>query len=308
VPVPDFQSLMLPVLQEVIAGPIPSKDLRARIAQQLRLTEQDLAELLPSGRQTTFTNRVAWANVFLQRAGLIRIVRRGVYEATEAGKVVASQAPARIDNAFLQQFPSFVEWRQRSESTRADGTGDQPLPPPVNTTPTNPEEQLERSYKELTAAVEAELLERLQATTPSHFENLIIDLLVAMNYGGGRSEMAKALGRSGDDGVDGVVREDKLGLDVVYMQAKRYAPDNIVGVGAVRDFVGALEGHRATKGVFVTTSRFARSAPEYIERVSKRVALIDGPELARLMVEHGVGVRVKTTYVIKEVADDDLVE
>ncbi len=307
-PVPDFQSLMLPVLQEVIAGPIPSKDLRARIAQQLRLTEQDLAELLPSGRQTTFTNRVAWANVFLQRAGLIRIVRRGVYEATEAGKVVASQAPARIDNAFLQQFPSFVEWRQRSESTRADGTGDQPLPPPVNTTPTNPEEQLERSYKELTAAVEAELLERLQATTPSHFENLIIDLLVAMNYGGGRSEMAKALGRSGDDGVDGVVREDKLGLDVVYMQAKRYAPDNIVGVGAVRDFVGALEGHRATKGVFVTTSRFARSAPEYIERVSKRVALIDGPELARLMVEHGVGVRVKTTYVIKEVADDDLVE
>jgi restriction system protein len=163
---------------------------------------------------------------------------------------------------------------------------------------------MDRSYRELNATVEADLLERLQGVAPSQFERMMVDLLVAMNYGGGRAEMARALGRAGDNGVDGVVREDKLGLDVVYIQAKRYANGNTVGAGEVRDFVGALEGHRATKGVFVTTSRFARTAVDYVERVSKRVALIDGPELARLMVEHGVGVRATVTYTLKELDEE----
>jgi restriction system protein len=168
----------------------------------------------------------------------------------------------------------------------------------------NPEERLEDSYNDLTAAVEAEMLERLLAVTPTQFEQIIVDLLVAMDYGGGRAEMANALGRTGDGGVDGVVREDRLGLDVVYMQAKRYAPGNTVQIAEVREFIGSIDNKKATKGVFVTTSKFVKSAYEEVKGGSKRVALIDGSELARLMVEHGVGVRSKSTYVVKEIDED----
>lgn len=307
--VPDFQSLMLPFLEAVATGPISAPEVRERLAGKLGLSESDLAELLPSGRQTTFANRCAWANVFLQRAGLVRVVRRGVYEVTPAGTAVLKQCPPRIDMKFLEKFPSYSEWRKRSAVTsEADGPSkgsDKDLPPTVST---NPEEQIDRSHKELTAAVEADLLDRIRAVSPSQFEQIIIDLLVAMGYGGGRAEMAKAVGRSGDNGVDGVVREDKLGLDVVYMQAKRYASTNPVGVGEVRDFIGALEGHRATKGVFVTTSTFPKSAREYVERLSKRVVLIDGEELSELMLAYKVGVRVRALYEVKELDDDYFAE
>lgn len=304
--VPDFQSLMLPVLKAVgESGPISAPDVRARVAEQLGLAASDLAELLPSGRQSTFSNRIAWANIFMQRAGLIKVVRRGIYELTAEGASVLGNNPSRIDMKFLESFPSYVEWRKRSlrpEDEDVGGSG--PVDGPQITVSTNPEEQIEQSHKELTATVEADLLDRLRAVTPAQFEQIIVDLLVAMGYGGGRSEMAKAVGRSGDNGVDGVVREDKLGLDVVYMQAKRYSPTNPVGAGEVRDFIGALEGHRASKGVFVTTSTFPQSAHDYVARVSKRVVLIEGEELAALMVAHGVGVRVKTVYEVKELDDD----
>lgn len=304
-PVPDYQSLMLPVLKAVAERQISSADLRDQVASELQLSEADLAELLPSGRQTIFANRVAWANVYLQKAGLIRIVSRGVYEITDAGQAALKQKPAAITNKFLEQFPAYREWQERSAAEQGEGA-------PQNAggaeatgiTSTNPEEQIDRSHRELLAAVEADVLARLQAVSPTQFESVIVDLLVAMGYGGGRPEMAKALGRSGDNGVDGVVREDKLGLDVVYMQAKRYDPSHNVGPGEVRDFVGALEGHRATKGVFVTTSGFAKSALQYVERVSKRVVLIDGQELARLMVQHGVGVRIRARYEISEIDEE----
>ena len=304
--VPDFQSLMLPVLKAVgESGPVSAPDVRARVAEQLGLTASDLAELLPSGRQSTFANRIAWANMFMQRAGLIKVVRRGIYELTAEGASVLGNRPSRIDMKFLESFPSYVEWRKRSlRSDDEDVGGSGPTDGPGETISTNPEEQIEQSHKELTATVEADLLDRLRAVTPAQFEQIIVDLLVAMGYGGGRSEMAKAVGRSGDNGVDGVVREDKLGLDVVYMQAKRYSPTNPVGAGEVRDFIGALEGHRASKGVFVTTSTFPQSAHDYVARVSKRVVLIEGDELATLMVAHGVGVRVKTVYEVKELDDD----
>jgi restriction system protein len=304
--VPDFQSLMLPVLKAVgESGPISASDVRARVAEQLGLTASDLAELLPSGRQSTFANRIAWANIFMQRAGLIRVVRRGIYELTAEGASVLGNRPTRIDMKYLESFPSYVDWRKRSlQSDDEDVSVSGPAHGAQETVSTNPEEQIEQSHKELTATVEADLLDRLRAVTPAQFEQIIVDLLVAMGYGGGRSEMAKAVGRSGDNGVDGVVREDKLGLDVVYMQAKRYSPTNPVGAGEVRDFIGALEGHRASKGVFVTTSTFPQSAHDYVARVSKRVVLIEGEELAALMVAHGVGVRVKTVYEVKELDDD----
>ncbi len=304
--VPDFQSLMLPVLKAVgESGPISAPDVRARVAEQLRLAASDLAELLPSGRQSTFANRIAWANIFMRRAGLISVVRRGIYELTAEGASVLGNRPSRIDMKYLESFPSYVNWRKRSLRSDDEDVGiSGPADGAQETISTNPEEQIEQSHKELTATVEADLLDRLRAVTPAQFEQIIVDLLVAMGYGGGRSEMAKAVGRSGDNGVDGVVREDKLGLDVVYMQAKRYSPTNPVGAGEVRDFIGALEGHRASKGVFVTTSTFPQSAHDYVARVSKRVVLIEGEELAALMVAHGVGVRVKTIYEVKELDDD----
>jgi restriction system protein len=232
-----------------------------------------------------------------------------VYELTPTGRTVLEKNLPRIDMKFLEQFATYAEWRRRAATPKGSSLGGEELDAANSvTSPTNPEEQIERSHKELTDAVEADLLDRVRELPPSQFEQVIVDLLVAMGYGGGRSEMAKAIGRSGDNGVDGIVREDKLGLDVVYMQAKRYAENVTVGTSEVRDFVGALEGHRATKGVFVTTSHFPKSAVEYVGRVSKRVVLIDGEELAALMVTHGVGVRVKSRYEVKEIDSDYFVE
>ena len=301
--VPDFQALMLPVLQVVAeSDSIAAPDLRAKVASRLALSEAELDERLPSGRHTVFGNRVAWANVYLQRAGLIKVVRRGVYAITEAGRGVLERNVSSLKTDDLEEFPGYNEWRKRAARPEDDEGGGQIRPP--STSVTDPEEQIERSHRELTTAVEAELLDRLRTVAPSQFEQIIIDLLVAMGYGGGRAEMAKAVGRSGDNGVDGVIREDRLGLDVVYMQAKRYAAGNPVGASDVRDFVGALDMHRASKGIFVTTSTFPKSAYELVTRASKRVVLVDGEELARLMVAHGVGVRVKTRYDISELDDD----
>lgn len=303
--VPDFQSLMLPVLQIVSeAGPIAAPDLRARVAERLSLSDDDLAERSSSGHHTIFGNRVAWANVYLQRAGLIKVVRRGVYAISDTGTAVLERKVNSIDLEYLEEFAGYAEWRKRAaRPEEIESAASAQATTPV-TPATNPEEQIEKSHRELTTVVEAELLDRLRATTPAQFEQIIIDLLVAMGYGGGRAEMGKAIGRSGDNGVDGVIREDKLGLDVVFIQAKRYAADNTVGASEVRDFVGSLDMHRAAKGIFVTTSTFPKSAYDVVMRASKRVVLIDGEELAHLMVAHGVGVRVKTRYEINELDDD----
>lgn len=282
---------------------IAASELRKHVAESAKLTEEDLAEMLPSGRQTRFSNRVAWANVHLQRAGLIKLIQRGVYEATEAGRVLLSQTPNQINLKLLDTFPAYAEWREQN-SAGSEGAASGVATASSSTESITPEEQIDRSYRELRGAVEAGLLARLRGLDPMQFEQVVIDLLVAMGYGGGREEMAKAFKRSADNGVDGVVREDKLGLDIVYMQAKRYAADNVVDVSAVRDFAGSLDYHRATKGVFVTTSRFTGKATEYVERISKRVVLIDGAELARHMVDHRVGVRVKDSYEVFELDED----
>ena len=239
----------------------------------------------------------------LAESRFITIVRRGVYAISDAGTAVLARKVASIDLGYLEEFAGYAEWRKRAArpgEIEAAGPAQTPIP---MTPPTNPEEQIERSHRELTTAVEAELLDRLRHPLRP-VEQIIIDLVVAMGYGGGRAEMAKAIGRSGDNGVDGVIREDKLGLDVVFIQAKRYAAGNTVGANEVRDFVGSLDMHRAAKGIFVTTSTFPKSAYDVVMRASKRVVLIDGEELAQLMVAHGVGVRVKTRYEINELDDD----
>jgi restriction system protein len=304
-PVPDFQSLMLPVLRATAEGQISAIELRDRVASGIGLTESELAERLPKGGQSVFANRVAWANMYLQRAGLIEKIGRGFYKITDDGGQALAETPERIDLRFLNRYPSYLEWRRnRPEPTIG---APQEIGSSLDTTQT-PEEQMEGSYASLSAALEAELLDRIRAQSPAFFEKVIINLLTAMGYGGGRAEMGQAIGRAGDGGIDGMIKEDALGLDIVYVQAKRYADGNTVGRSEVQGFAGSLDGVGATKGIFFTTSTFSQGARDYVGRISKRIVLIDGAELSALMVRNGVGVRTRTTYEIKGVDEDYFTE
>lgn len=273
-PVPDFQSLMLPVLMATAEGEISASELRDRVAQSVKLSQEDLKEMLPSGRQTTFGNRTAWANVFLQRAGLIEKTSRGVYRATPIGLQVLAERPSKIDMKFLERFQSYVEWRQRSA---AGGFGKPLVADPGSPTTevsTTPEEQMGRSYQILTGALEADLLDRMREMSPNSFEELVIDLLSKLGYGGGQPERGKAIGGPGDGGIDGVINEDALGLDRVYVQAKRYGAGNAVGRPEVQAFSGSLDGVSATKGIFITTGSISPAAREYAARIAKRIILM----------------------------------
>jgi restriction system protein len=263
--VPDFQSLMIPVLMATADGEISASDLRDRVAESVKLSEEDLKEMLPSGRQTTFGNRTAWANVFLQRAGLIEKTGRGVYRATPTGLQVLAERPLKIDMKFLERFPSYVEWRQRSA---AGGFGKPVVTDsgsPIAEASATPEEQIGRSYQILTGALEVELLDRMREMSPTSFEGLVIDLLSKLGYGGGQPKRGKAIGGPGDAGVDGVINEDALGLDRVYVQAKRYGAGNAVGRPEVQAFSGSLDGVSATKGILITTGSISPLARVCIE-------------------------------------------
>jgi restriction system protein len=294
------------VLRTVADGDISSSELRERGAADQHLSADDPAEMLPSGRQTTFANRVAWANVFLQRAGLLDKVSRGVYRITDEGRRVLAEAPERVDVHFLERYPAYIEWRQRSAAGAASERG--PTTAAETVAARTSEEQIDASFKSLGAALQDDLVERMREMSPGFFERLIIDLLIAMGYGGGRAEMGQAIGRAGDGGIDGIIKEDALGLDIVYVQAKRYGAQNTVGRSEVQSFAASLDGVGATKGIFVTTSSFSQGAREFVERIAKRIVLVDGAELSRLMTQHGVGVRTRTTYEIKKVDEDYFTE
>ena len=297
--VPDYQTLMLPLLQHAAekGGETHIGALVDEIANEMKLTTEDMAALIPSGGQTLILNRLHWAKSYMQRAGVIESTRHGYFRVTPRGVELLSEGLARIDNSILSRFSEFVEWRRRSatSSPRESATG---RSVEVELEESSPEDQISAGYRKIQEALAADLIDRVRSAPPVFFERLIVDLLVAMGYGGGRAEAGKALGRSGDGGVDGVINEDALGLDVVYVQAKRYAAGNSVPVSAVRDFIGSLEGFRASKGVFVTTSSFPSSAIEFAQKVSKRVVLIDGNDLARFMIKYKIGVRSKDTYEI----------
>ncbi len=292
---------MLPALQLLgqrheeisIAG------LEDEVVKALRISSEERARMLPSGNQTILTNRLNWARSYLSKAGLIELPRRGYCRATDRGRDLLAEGLGEIDVGVLERYPEFTTWRTQQKTEQ--------LIEPAQARE-SPEEVIASSYEMLNSELAREIVERVHSFSPAFFERLIIDLLVRMGYGGGRQEMGRALGRVGDGGVDGVIKEDALGLDVVYVQAKRLDPDKGVPVREVRDFLGGLEGHRATKGVFVTTSYFPSTAYDFITRVSKRVVLIDGPELANLMIRHRVGVRVKDTYEVKKIDEDYFVE
>lgn len=293
--IPDFQSLMLPVLKASAAGEVKISDVVTKLGIELGMSEAELSELLPSGKQTTFANRVNWAKSYLGKAGLITLTKRAHFEVSERGMNVLASPPTAINVKFLEAFPEFKKFKE--------GNGQTPLTPQpesVSLRDLTPDEIIRSAYGELHQSLASDLLAKILAAPPDFFERLVVQLLVAMGYGGSAVEAGRALGKSGDGGVDGVIDQDALGLDRIYVQAKRYA-DAKVSSGEIRDFFGSLDRFKATKGLFVTTSSFSPSAKETAELLSKRIVLIDGPQLTRLMIRYDIGCRVEEVIQIKKV-------
>lgn len=302
--IPDFQTLMLPVLRAASAGEVHGADVISQLADEFNLTPDERAELLSSGRQTRFANRVHWARTYLAKAGLIQPTRRGHFRATERGRSVLAQPPTRIDMRFLARFPEYQAFRGDRRSNGAVPGEHAPAAPVQPDEGRTPDELMREARDQLEAELGAELLSRILAAPSEFFERLVVQLLTAMGYGGSITDAGRALGRSGDGGVDGVIDEDALGLDRIYVQAKRYAAGNSVGPGEIRDFFGALDQFKAGKGLFVTTSSFTQSATRTAEGLSKRIVLVDGAQLTRLMIRYGVGCRVEETLTIKKVDEE----
>mgnify|MGYP000271244268 CR=1 FL=1 len=300
-PIPDYQSLMLPLLKHLEDGKEYSmRDLIDQLAQEFSLTDTDRRELLPSGQQPVFDNRVGWAKTYLKKAGLLESPRRGRVRITQRGLDVLEQKPERITSEFLKQFEEFQAFIAQSNTTTA--TNDAVLPDDT----ASPEELLERAYGTLKQNLLAELLEQVKTASPAFFERLVVELLVRMGYGGSSQEAARAIGRSGDEGIDGIIKEDRLGFDVVYVQAKRWGQP--VSRPEVQKFAGALQGQRARKGVFLTTSTFTKEAREYVEKIDSKIVLIDGERLAELMFEYNVGVSIVNSYPVKRIDNDFFLE
>ena len=300
--IPDSQSLLLPALQALAGGAeTPISEIRRRIAKAKGLTTQDVQELLPNSRHPVFANRVSWMMLHLGRAGLVEKIRRGVWQVTAEGERLLAETPIRIDRETLRSYPAYVAWR--TGKTTPSGNSDTESILPEDSIGT-PEEALHLAVEQLRSALEADVLGRVCKVTPAFFERVIVDLLLAMGYGGGNPTMGRVTGKSGDGGIDGTIKEDALGLDEIYVQAKRYADGKTVGESDLRNFAGALDAAGTTKGVFVTTAGFTRAAEEYVARSPKRIVLIDGEELAGLMVKYNIGVRVRFYGEIKWIDED----
>jgi restriction system protein len=289
---------MLPFLAAMSDGAVHrATDVGKRLSSGFSMNDAEMTKRIPSGQSTIFENRVGWARTYLKKAGLIEPVRRGQYRITSRGLDVLKSKPSKIDVAFLKQFQEFVEFvspKQDGQTTGIEATEAQESETPL--------EILESAYQRLRREVADELLQTVRSATPAFFEHLVVGLLVAMGYGGSLKDAGQAVGRTGDDGVDGIIKEDRLGLDAVYIQAKRWTAS--VGRPEVQAFAGSLEGHRARKGVFITTSQFSKDADEYVKRIEKRIVLINGQQLAQLMMDYGIGVSDVATYTVKKLDHD----
>jgi restriction system protein len=305
-PIPEFNEIKAPALQ-LFADGVPHKlsEVFERLADHFNLSEQERNELLPSGVQRRWHNRANWACYDLYRAGLLDRPKKGLYVITDTGKEVAAQKPALIDREFLMQFPTFVQFTQASkskETVRGAEQSTQEVPDFAGESKT-PDELISSAYQTLNEALKKEILDLVKKMDPYKFERLVLDLLLAMGYGGSREEAAKVTKASGDEGIDGVINEDKLGLDVIYLQAKCWK-ETTVGRKEIQSFVGALAGQQAHKGVFITTSDFADTAIEYARKVSQKVILIGGDKLADLMIQYDIGVALSHSYEVKHVDSD----
>ena len=296
--VPTYEHVMLPLLISAKTGSIHRvTDALPFVADYFKLTQPAREETLPDGRNR-LRHRLEWARTYLKKAGLLEYPMRGTFQITSRGLEVLAKNPGSIDSKFLNQFPEFREFKHPEKTEDATEETATEIPTSID-----PEESLENSYLNLRREVEEELLEKIKIATPDFFEDLVIDLLVTMGYGGSRKNAGRAIGKAGDGGIDGIIDEDSLGLDVIYIQAKRWT-DTSVGRPEIQKFVGALQGHRAKKGVFITTSVFSKDAHDYVKLIDNKVVLIDGRQLTRLMFDHNVGVSEKKIYLVKKVDSD----
>jgi restriction system protein len=292
--VPDYQSIMLPLLK--FASDKKEHSLRETVeelAKEFSLTETERNQLLPSGQQTIFHNRVGWARTYMKKAGLLESPRRAYFTITKRGMEALASNPKRIDGRFLQQYPEFVEFKslRHDKSEEAESMQDE-----------TPEELLENAFVSLRQNLAGDLLQQVKSSPPHLFEKIVVQLLVAMGYGGSLQDAGKAVGKSGDEGIDGIIKEDRLGLDIIYIQAKRW--ENTVGRPDIQKFAGALQGQRAKKGIFITTSDFSKEAQDFVAKIDSKIVLIDGQQLTQFMIDHNIGVAPVVNYEVKKIDSD----
>ncbi|MBJ7595914.1 MAG: restriction endonuclease [Candidatus Dormibacteraeota bacterium] len=293
---------MVPLLRAVADGETHrTSELLPRLADEFGLSEEERSTLVPSGRATVLYSRVQWARTYMYQAGLLTSPKRGYIRLSDEGRQVISTNPKRIDLAFLRKYPAFVDFESRTKAPPVPGAIalDGSSGPTIGGTAETPDETLERTWRELRTQVAVEVLEKVRSASPRFFEELVVRLLVAMGYGGSYADAASVVGKSGDEGIDGIIKEDRLGLDALYVQAKRW--QSVVGRPVIQAFAGSLEGARARKGVMITTSSFTPDAKSYVNQIEKRIVLIDGPTLAELMIEHCVGIATDRTYVVPRI-------
>ncbi len=298
--IPNYQVLMLPLLKAVKdQKEYKLNDIVDILANEFKLSEEERKELLPSGQSFLFGNRVGWARTYLKKAGLLDSPKRGYLIITQRGLDVLKQNPKEVNVALLQQFSEFLEFQS---SKRDDNITENTIVQSESIQ--TPEEILENSYQDIRKSLAQELLDKITKLSPTFFERLVVELLVKMGYGGSMKDAGKALGKSGDEGIDGTIKEDKLGLDIIYIQAKRWQPGNVVGRPEIHKFVGALAGQDAKKGIFITTSTFTKDALEFVPRNETKIVLIDGYLLAQLMIDYNLGVATQQVYEIKKIDSD----
>jgi restriction system protein len=297
-PIPDFQTVMRPLLAAHEDGKEHiNRDLVSELADQFELTEDERREMLPSGGARLFDNRVGWAKTHISQAGFLESPRRAVSIISDRGRAVLEDHPDRVDLRVLGTFDDYKEFRNRRKTPEEQAEADEDTPDTQT-----PEESLENAYQKVRRQIEAELLTLVMDNPPEFLERVVVDLVVRMGYGGSRKDAGEALGRSGDEGIDGIIKEDPLGLDIIYLQAKRW--EGTVGRPEIQKFAGALQGQRARKGIFITTSAFSSDALNYVSMIDSKIILIDGVRLAKLMFDHGIGVSSASTYEVKRIDSD----
>lgn len=301
--IPDFQRIMLPLLKFIADGQEhTNREAIDALAKEFVLTEEEQKQLLPSGQQCVFDNRVAWARAHMKMAGLVENTKRGIFQITKRGTQLLEKSPSEINLRILRDFPEYIDARDRNQVKQ---TGENSANTDEQESKT-PAERLEEAYETLRKNLASEILSQLKASSPNFFEKVVVEVLVKMGYGGSRKDAGQAIGRSGDEGIDGIIKEDRLGLDIIYIQAKRW--ENTVTRPEIQKFAGALQGKRARKGIFITTSDFSQNSHEYVSAIESKIILIDGQQLSQLMIDFGVGVATDAIYELKRLYSDYFTE
>ncbi len=297
--IPDFQTVMLPLLKHLADGKeYPNREVLDALANEFGLTDEERKKLLPSGQDYVFRNRVAWARTHMKAAGLINNPKRGIFVITKAGRDLLATKPEKINLKVLNTYEAYQQFRSKHK----------PKQKPEEIEPENeeeiktPEEQIEEAYETIRDSLAEQILEQLKGASSTFFEKVVVEVLVKMGYGGTRKDAGQAIGSSGDEGIDGIIKEDRLGLDIIYIQAKKW--EKTVSRPEVQKFAGALQGKRARKGIFITTSEFSKGAYEYVATIDSKIILVDGKGLAQMMMDFNVGVSTEATYELKKIDSD----